>query len=1265
MKHRIHAGSIRLLMTALALLVLFLGNSTVNAQVLYGSLTGTVTDKTGAVVPNVAVTATNQGTNEIRSAQTNGRGEYALRDVLPGVYTVSVSRSASFSGFTQKGIVIEVNHEIRVDVTLQLAGVTTDVIVDTAPPELQTETAEVSHEISESELIQLPVAGSQGRNFQNLYTIIPGAANVIEQNSTASNPSRAMSVNVNGVEDMSNTTRIDGAMNFYGWLPYIVAYVPPADSIENVNITTNSFNAEQGLAGGAAIAISIKSGTKNFHGSAWEYYQDAAFNARAYTATQASLISPANPSGSVPKNVFDEFGFNVGGPIYIPKILTGKQKLFFFQNFERTTRRQLIGNNVSVPDLKMLGGDFSEVASIAPLYDPQPTVGTYPASSYINGYLVASARPTFQSEYGCNCIPAARFKATEAAIGQKMVSLLTPIATAIGTPTPAAISGGLVNDYYGTGTLAYNRNTSDTKITYIPNDNTQIFGRYSIEPFTVSDPQELGAAGGGTFDGGQPGAAAGRIQNVGMGASHTLSASMVLDADFGYTRQVTGAQSAIDIADGDFGSNTLGIPGTNGSGSNYVGQPIFQMGGGSGNFNTLGNANGANPFKFRDNQFTGDVNLSWTKGKHATKYGATYYHFLLNHFQPTSGSGINNPRGGFAFSGGMTCGGTSCGVTNYNNLADLLLGLPNNGTGTAVTKATQLTNPNSLRWSEYAAYAQDQWTMTPKFTLNYGVRYEFYPAPYRDKTGVYILDPNLPQTANVEVGGVGGNPENAGLDMGHGFFAPRLGIAYRFNAKTVIRSGGGITSDPDSLRFLRDSFPEDLTPSYGGTQSSSITVDSGNKSAAYPNGAPMTLAYGIPAAVPPTVVNGFVSLPVSGGTTTAAKNFHRGYIESWNLFIERELSHQFVANVGYVGTHQVRQLVSTGYLNAASLPSANTPCMANGQWNPSTGLTGSCNFNANEIINQQWCGGTSNLTCYNTGGIGMVMPLFSSYYSGLQSQLTYNGGASKQLGVVYTFSHAVDFEDNGAGSGSAGTTFNYPGYYAFNRAVAGYDRPHNLQIWGMYSLPFGRNQMWANSGLASAILGGFQLNGQLSHTSGAPFSVTANGGTTINTPGQGSLYATLVKPYHQLSGHNRTAGNTAISDGKPWFDPSSFANPVEPSTCVVYDAKSCPTPNGTGTSSSPIISPQFGNTTRNQFRGPGQTALNASIFRSIHMYRESNFQIRFEAFNILNHALLASPNNVTVPTNANIQTGTYGSFGMITSGYGGSRSLQISGRFNF
>ncbi len=1252
MKHRIHAGAIGLLMTALALVVLFLGSSTANAQVLYGSLTGTVTDTTGAVVPNVAVTVTNEGTGQSRAVTTNGQGVYALRDVLPGVYSVTLPHSGSFAAYTQKGIVIEVNREVRIDVALPLASVTAEVTVSTAPPTLQTETADVNHEITETQLSQLPLTSSAGRSFQALYTIVPGAAAVKEQNSSASNPSRAMSVNVNGMSYNGNTTRIDGAMNYYGWLPYLIAYVPPADSIATVNVDTNSFNAEQGLAGGAAISVSTKSGGHDFHGSVWEYYQDAAFNARAYTATKASLVSATNPSGSVPKNVFDQFGFNVGGPVFIPRILTGKKKLFFFDNFERTTRRQLITGNLTVPDAAMIGGDFSEVASSFPLYDPQPG-GTGP-------YLPIGSRPTFQSEYNCNCIPAARMSSAAAT----MIANLKPIATAIGTPGPSILASQMANDYNGTGTLAYNRNTNDAKITYIPSENTQLFGKYSIEPFTITDPQALGAAGGSTFDGGQPGAALGRVQNVGLGVSHVFSANLVLDADFGYTRQVTGAQSSVDLADGNYGSDVLKIPGTNNQGvasggPNYEGQPYFGIGtisstGATTGFSSMGNASGANPFLFRDNQFTGDVNLGWVKAKHSTKFGFTYYHFDLNHFQPSTGGYVSTPRGGFAFAGGMTVGpqdldskGNPNSASSYNSLADFLLGLPNQtGGGQAVSKAIQISNPNSLRWTELGAYAQDQWSVTPKLTVNYGIRYEDYPPPYRDHTGIYILDPNLPQSANVEVGGVNGEPKNAGLSTGWGFISPRLGVAYRLNEKTVVRSGFGLTSDPDSFRFLRDAFPMDVVKNYSSNAAGTLATDSAN------GNAPMTLGYGIPALAIPNFSTGIASLPVNGGTTTVAKNFHRGYVESWNLFVQRDLGWNLVANAGYVGTHAVRQPTQTGYLNAGPLPSATTPCMSNGHYNPSTGLTGPCSFQANQIINEQWCNATTGLTCYNTGGIGTVEPLFSAGYNGLQSQLTYNGGASKQFGVIYTYSHAIDFEDNGAGSGSGGLAWNFPAFYSRNRASAGFDQTHNLEFWGIYNLPFGHGHALANNGIPSMILGGWQLNGQYSHVSGTPFAVNANNSISSNSQGN-PTFASLSAPYHQLGGHNRgAAGGSAVSGGKPWFDPNSFVNPTEPSTCIASDAK-CTTPNGTA--AAPAAFQVFGNTNRNQFRGPGLSVANASIFRGFHVYRESEFQIRFEAFNITNHPQLNSNPGATVGSST---------FGYITS-FGNTRSLQFGGRFNF
>ena len=293
------------------------------ADVLYGTLIGTVADKTGAVVPGVTVTVTNQGTGAVRTTVTGSQGDYMVNNLPSGTYTVAL-RAAGFAGFTQQNINIEINRQVRIDATLQPAGATQTVTVTTTTPILQTETAEVNHELTSEQIGQLPITSSQGRNYQTLYTLIPGAAAVQEQNSTASNPSRAMSLNVNGIEDMSNTTRIDGAVNTYGWLPYLIAYVPPADAIQTVNLVTNSFNAEQGVAGGAAVNVIIKSGTSHFHGSAWLYNQLFNTNARGYTQTASAFPR-------VPKNIFNQFGFSIGGPVYIPKILTGKSKRKVFK----------------------------------------------------------------------------------------------------------------------------------------------------------------------------------------------------------------------------------------------------------------------------------------------------------------------------------------------------------------------------------------------------------------------------------------------------------------------------------------------------------------------------------------------------------------------------------------------------------------------------------------------------------------------------------------------------------------------------------------------------------------------------------------------------------------------------------------------------------------------------------------------------------------------------------------------------------------------
>jgi hypothetical protein len=231
-----------------------------------------------------------------------------------------------------------------------------------------------------------------------------------------------------------------------------------------------------------------------------------------------------------------------------------------------------------------------------------------------------------------------------------------------------------------------------------------------------------------------------------------------------------------------------------------------------------------------------------------------------------------------------------------------------------------------------------------------------------------------------------------------------------------------------------------------------------------------------------------------------------------------------------------------------------------------------------------------------------------------------------------------------------------------NRAQANQDQKHNVQIWGIYKPPFGYGQKWLNSNnVLSEIVGGWQMTGQYSYFGGVPFSVTANS-NTLNAPGS-TLYAQLVAPYQTLHGHNRTFGNTAVSGGKPWFNPASFANPTEPAFSAANTA---------------IASPVFANTHRNEFRGPGTGVVNMSLFKGFKVYRESEFKAGVEVFNLFNHPYLnlnnpgaGSAAQNTVPTTANVNAGNYGVFGLITT-FGppysqtqGARSMQFSGKFNF
>ena len=339
--------------TAAAAIVLLCLPGTLRAQVMYGGIVGTVTDASGAPVPGATVTVKNTNTNFERSVVTSATGSYAFTDVQIGPYDVKVSLQG-FKEFVTTAVPVSVNEVSRVDVQLEVGQLTETVSVASHAELLQTDKADTHTEIRSEAITKLPL--QQNRNYQSLINLVPGATPARMQNSEVDAPGRALTTNVNGLNRNNNGTKTDGATNVNIWLPHHTMLVSPAETIDTVNVSTSNFDAEQGMAGGAAITVITKSGTNNFHGSAFEFYNNEKFNAKPYFATEKTP-SHAHITGAT-----------VGGPIQ-------KDKLFFFGSWEGQYQGTSVQNIFDVPPDALRAGDFSHAfnsdGSLQIIYDPR------------------------------------------------------------------------------------------------------------------------------------------------------------------------------------------------------------------------------------------------------------------------------------------------------------------------------------------------------------------------------------------------------------------------------------------------------------------------------------------------------------------------------------------------------------------------------------------------------------------------------------------------------------------------------------------------------------------------------------------------------------------------------------------------------------------------------------------------------------------------------------------------------------------------------
>src|SRR2546425_5345264 len=430
--------SFKLLTRALILLLAtFTLSVGVRSQVLYGSMTGIVTDPKGAAVPGAKVEVTNMATSETRSVTSDERGGYTFNDLQAGTYRLTVSL-ASFKTLLKDDIRIETNKVLRFEAQLEVGEVKETVVV-TAGPEatLQTDRGDVNVTQSARQINDLPLFGSVGRNYQSLIYLIPGTTrgaagffingSGTEDNSAAGNPQRSMSFNVNGVSRLQNNTRIDGSSVIYPWLPTHTGYLPPAEAIQEVNIVTNAFDAEQGLAGGAAINVSIKTGGNDYHGVGWGYDTNSRFKSRTF-------FQPTNQA-KIPKNILAQFGYAFSGPIILPrfgeggkKIWSGKNKLFFFTDLERTTQRNAAGATATVAPASLrpdANGNVNFTGTGITVYDP-----------------ASNPNPALRTPFANNTIPANRIDIAALEIMKRL---------------PLPNLAGFTNNFATTGVGQFNR----------------------------------------------------------------------------------------------------------------------------------------------------------------------------------------------------------------------------------------------------------------------------------------------------------------------------------------------------------------------------------------------------------------------------------------------------------------------------------------------------------------------------------------------------------------------------------------------------------------------------------------------------------------------------------------------------------------------------------------------------------------------------------------------------------------------------------------
>lgn len=1185
------------------------------AQAVYGSIVGTVTDSTGAIIPNASVTVTDTAKGTSVTVQSNASGEFTVEHLIPDLYDVKVVMTG-FKSYQTTGLRIDADTTRKIQASLTVGGSdqTVDVSADSVPV-MKTDRADVSTIFQSKEIQDLPIGD---RNFTNLQLLLPGAQLLGWSHAPDENPQGSRQIQVDGQAFGGVAFELDGTDNQDPILGIIVIN-PNIDSLSESKITTQNFDAEFGKAVSSVVTAQTKSGSNAFHGSLFDY--------RTSTANLAKDPYLQYPGSPIAPGLKNQFGGSLGGPIL-------KDKLFFFGDYQGA--RQRVGTSASsvVPTQRVIssclgpvGCDFSEYTNLN---------GTG------NGVIYQkNGQP-----YAGNMIPASM-------LSQAALNYLKLLQQYV--PNKESVAGsGVLDTYVQGGTGIFNSNQWDARVDYQASEKIHAFTRFSRFTDTLSGQTLFGAAGGPGFGlGGYGGNSTGANDSLALGTDVAVSSTLLTDFRLGYYRY--------NILDQKYNqgvpfATNLGFGGLNTSNNFTSGAPGFLINqpGGQGLWGAGLNINRCNcPLTEREDQF--QVVNNWTKlvRNHSVKVGVDL-RYARNLRVPS-----DTDRTGLFNFNQLT---TSLNGVGGLGLASFVLGEP----GQFGRYVSTSTNAKEFQKRDFF-YGQDTWRATNKLTLNLGLRYELYFPESVNATGNGALM-DL-KTGYLHVAGVGGVPSNMGWNKATNAYNPRLGVAYQVSDKTVVRAGYGRSFDLGVFGSIFGHVVTQNLPVLANQQ-----ISGAGDATSYVQ--PFTLAAGPQSYVPLSVpTNGLLPNPGSQVNTKARPNSLRlPTIDAWNLSIQQELRPSLTLTIAYVGNKGTHTLSAGDGNNtnpnetAINLPAQYSITGTPLHYDPAGG---NC-YPAGPNCTLTGAGGTGKLIGA-TGAVSAVQFL-QRYYGGKLAACAdtayaqpaglptgacgWNQGISYygddqdthfnalQVTLAKQMTHGLSFNMNYAWQ--RGMNFN-SGYATWNKqAGKGRDdsiREQQLVAYGLYELPFGHNKMFLSKAntLVDELVGGWQLSPVLNLSSGLPFSLSTNNcGLSIPQGGQSNV------PCYPVG--NPKSLKTSLSKFNPVAHSRTYYQSVVPAGTNL-----CATPSG-GFSCAALD--QFGTTGRNSNFGPGFFNTDLAVQKNFPI-RESIFaQLRVDFANVFNHINAGNPG------------GNIESAGTIGSGAGGvgvasPRALTFSARVQF